>query len=125
MPYADSTPANGWMNTVCMPSSSATRQACCPPAPPKQCRAKPAASWPFCSDTCLIALAMLATAMRRNPSATTRGSWPGTSSANFSATTAASSRESASGPKMAGKCAGWILPTITLASVTVSGPPRR
>ncbi len=29
------------------------------------------------------------------------------------------------GPKIAGKCRGWILPTQTLASVTVSGPPRR
>ncbi len=70
------------MNTVSMPSSSATRQACCPPAPPKHCRAKRAASWPFCSETCLIALAMLATAMRRKPSAAARGSCPARSAAN-------------------------------------------
>ena len=121
------------MNTVVMPNSSATRQACCPPAPPKQASAKPVASWPFCTDTCLIALAMLATAMRRNPSARSRGSraWPvaaatsAARAANFSATTAPSSRSSPPGPKIAGKCAGWILPTCTLASVTVSGPPRR
>ncbi len=125
MPYAESTPAKGWMNTVCMPSSSATRQACCPPAPPKHCRAKRDASCPFSSDTCLMALAMLATAMRRKPSAAARASCPGTRAANFARTASASSGWSAPGPKMAGKCAGWILPTMTLASVTVSGPPLR
>ena len=67
MPYADSTPANGWMNTVSIPSASATRQACCPPAPPKHCNAKRVASWPFCTETCLIAFAMLATAICRIP----------------------------------------------------------
>ena len=30
MPYADSTPASGWMNTRVMPSASATRHACWP-----------------------------------------------------------------------------------------------
>ncbi len=34
IPYADSTPASGWMSTRVMPSASATAQACCPPAPP-------------------------------------------------------------------------------------------
>ena len=29
------------------------------------------------------------------------------------------------GPKIAGKSSGMSLPTMTLASVTVSGPPRR
>ena len=61
------------MKTVSMPSSSATRQACWPPAPPKHCSAKRVASWPFCTETCLMALAMLATAMRRKPSATRAG----------------------------------------------------
>ena len=36
MPYAESTPASGWMNTRVIPSASATVQACWPPAPPKQ-----------------------------------------------------------------------------------------
>ena len=35
IPYADSTPASGWISTLVMPSSSATAQACWPPAPPK------------------------------------------------------------------------------------------
>ena len=34
IPYADSTPASGWMSTRVMPSASATAQACWPPAPP-------------------------------------------------------------------------------------------
>jgi len=38
IPYADSTPANGWIMTRVMPSASATRHACWPPAPPKQFR---------------------------------------------------------------------------------------
>ena len=36
-----------------------------------------------------------------------------------------SSGWSPSGPNTAGKWAGWMRPSITLASVTVSGPPRR
>jgi hypothetical protein len=31
----------------------------------------------------------------------------------------------APGPKIAGKCRGCTLPSMTLASVTVSGPPLR
>ena len=46
-------------------------------------------------------------------------------SVNFARTISASSGWSASGPKIGGKCAGWILPRQTLASVTVSGPPLR
>ena len=38
IPYADSTPASGWMSTRVMPSASATAQACCPPAPPNTFR---------------------------------------------------------------------------------------
>jgi hypothetical protein len=80
-----------------------------------------------------MAFAMLATAIRRKPSATWCGvrAWPvdfaisSASAANFSATTSASSGASPVGPKIAGKCRGWIFPTQTLASVTVSGPPRR
>ncbi len=56
-----------------MPSASATRQACWPPAPPKHCKAKRVASWPLRTETCLIAFAMLATAMRMKPSATCSG----------------------------------------------------
>ena len=47
------------------------------------------------------------------------------SSANFTRTTASSSASSPWGPNTFGKNAGWILPSITLQSVTVSGPPRR
>ena len=36
MPNADSTPDSGWSSTDLMPSASATRQACCPPAPPNE-----------------------------------------------------------------------------------------
>ena len=96
----------------------------------------------FWIETCLMALAMLATATRRKPSATARGScvapearessgppvaasMSAARAANFSATTAASSGASPSGPNRLGKWRGWILPTMTLASVTVSGPPRR
>ena len=38
IPYADSTPASGWMSTRVMPSASATAQACWPPAPPNTFR---------------------------------------------------------------------------------------
>ena len=34
----DSTPASGWISIRSMPSASATRQACWPPAPPKHCK---------------------------------------------------------------------------------------
>ncbi len=76
---------------------------------------------------------MLATAIDRKPSATSRGSLSlpvacaisRARAANFSCTISASSGALPSGPKMAGKCLGWILPTQTLASVTVSGPPLR
>lgn len=47
------------------------------------------------------------------------------SSAKRARTTSASSGWSPSGPKTAGKWAGWMRPSITWASVTVSGPPRR
>ncbi len=46
-------------------------------------------------------------------------------SLNFATTMSRSSASSAPGPNTFGKCAGWILPTITFASVTASGPPRR
>ena len=81
-----------------------------------------------------MALAMLATAMRRKPAATSSGGRTGAcvaratsraSAANFSATTAGSSGWSAFGPNTAGKKSGRSLPSITLQSVTVSGPPRR
>ncbi len=39
MPSAESTPAMGGTRTVRMPSESATRHACWPPAPPKVVRA--------------------------------------------------------------------------------------
>jgi len=45
------------------------------------------------------------------------------SAPNFATTTSRSSASSAAGPNTFGKCAGWILPTITFASVTASGPP--
>jgi hypothetical protein len=38
---------------------------------------------------------------------------------------AASIGSSPPGPNMRGKCSGLILPSTTLQSVTVSGPPRR
>jgi hypothetical protein len=47
------------------------------------------------------------------------------SAANFATTPSRSSGWSAFGPNTRGKCSGWILPSITLQSVTVSGPPRR
>src|SRR5258708_4657312 len=61
-----------------MPSSSATRQACCPPAPPKQASVYSVTSWPRCTEINLIAFAMCATAMRMKPSATASGhcAWP-------------------------------------------------
>jgi hypothetical protein len=36
-----------------------------------------------------------------------------------------SSAWSACGPNTCGKCAGWMRPSSTLASVVASGPPRR
>jgi len=40
-------------------------------------------------------------------------------------TTSRSSASSAPGPNTCGKCAGEMRPSMTLASVTASGPPRR
>ena len=115
-----------------MPSASATRQACWPPAPPKQlrqvagdviaslhrylldgvghvldCDGDEALGAPlyFFLPTCgLVARQIL------------EGVWPPASR---------SSGWSWPGPKMAGKKPGCSLPSITLASVTVSGPSRR
>ena len=47
------------------------------------------------------------------------------SAVNFARTVSASSASSPFGPNTFGKKRGWILPSMTLASVTVSGPPRR
>jgi hypothetical protein len=47
------------------------------------------------------------------------------SASNFVRTTAASRGASPFGPNTLGKSSGSSLPTITLQSVTVSGPPRR
>ena len=61
------------MKTRVMPSASATRQACWPAAPPKQHSVYSVTSWPRCTEICLIALAMLPTAMSTKPSATCSG----------------------------------------------------
>ncbi len=86
-------------------------------------------SWPRCTEIFLTALAMLSTAISRNPAATSSGARPSpissASRAKPARTAAASSGSSPWGPKTEGKCAGWIRPSITLASVTVSGPSRR
>ena len=127
MPNAESTPANGWMKTSVMESESATRQACCPPAPPKQPSTYSDTSKPRWMLIFLMAFAMLSTAIRRKPSAISSGGMPVCceSSANFSRTISSSSRSSAFGPKTAGKCADCSLPSMTLQSVTVIGPPLR
>ena len=44
---------------------------------------------------------------------------------NFSRTIAASTGSLPLAPNTAGKYSGWIRPSMMLASVTVSGPPRR
>ena len=46
-------------------------------------------------------------------------------SSNFATTASRSSGSSRPGPKILGKKSGRSLPTMTLASVTASGPPRR
>ena len=79
------------------------------------------------------ALAIAPTATSMNPSATVSGesrrplarSMSSASAANFPRTTSPSRASSPRGPNTFGKNAGWILPSITFASVTVSGPPRR
>ena len=94
-------------------------------------------SCPLWTEIRFTAVAMLATATRRNPSATRSGvsSAAGTVpvSAEIRAASPAkslrgvstSSGWSPSGPKVGGKCSGRIRPSTTLASVTVSGPPPR
>ena len=76
-----------------------------------------------------MALAMFSTAMRMKPSAISSGGRESPACAASAAKpcrTASTSRGwSRPGPKIFGKKAGFSLPTITLASVTVSGPPRR
>ncbi|CFU02243.1 Uncharacterised protein [Bordetella pertussis] len=116
-----------------MPSASATRQACWPPAPPKVVSAYSVTSWPRCTEMRLIASAMLPTAISRKPSAScsaliSRPVAVRTSSAmaaKRARTAATSSGWSASGPNTLGKKSGWILPSRTLQSVTANGPPRR
>ena len=76
---------------------------------------------------------MFSTAIIRKPSATSTGlrlspvsrSISSASAANFSRTTSSSSGSPALGPNTLGKKLARILPTITLASVTQSGPPLR
>ena len=80
-----------------------------------------------------MALAMLSTAIMRKPSATCSGErasplasvMSAASSAKRRRTTAQSRGLSAPGPKTRGKKSGWILPSMTLQSVTASGPSRR
>jgi len=75
----------------------------------------------------LIALAICCTAMAMKPSATSSALRPvrRATSSNLPVTASTLSDSSACGPNTRGKYFGWILPTITLASVTASGPPRR
>ena len=76
-----------------------------------------------------MAFAMFSTAMRMKPSAISSPVRPSpislASAANFALTPSASSRSAPLSPKIAGKCRGISLPTMTLASVTASGPPLR
>ena len=76
-----------------------------------------------------MALAMFSTAMVTKPSATASGVRPSpisaASAANFSRTIVGVERLVLAGPKIAGKKSGCSLPSMTLASVTASGPPRR
>ena len=78
-----------------------------------------------------MAFAMLATAIARKPAATSSGersAVPPTSAASAAKrvrTTDASSGWSPDGPNTCGKWLGWMRPSMTLASVRVSGPPRR
>ena len=77
-----------------------------------------------------MAFAMFSTAISRKPVGDLLGAHrqspiSAASAANFSRTICGSSGWSWLGPKIAGKYSGWSLPTMTLASVTVSGPPRR
>ena len=117
-----------------MPSESATAQACWPPAPPNVVSAYRVTSWPFWTEIRFTALAMLATAICRYPSATCSGvrSSPvrsrisrGEVGEAVAGRAASSSGWSPSGPNTRGKWAGWMRPSMTLASVTVSGPPPR
>ena len=68
-------------------------------------------------------------ALRHLAAVCAAGRWPARSHRRVRRTSPPRHRHRAaaspSGPKIAGKCFGWILPTQTLASVTVSGPPRR
>ncbi|CKQ02909.1 Uncharacterised protein [Mycobacterium tuberculosis] len=76
---------------------------------------------------------MFATAIRRYPSATCSGDRSSPVRAAMSAarsvkprrTVPASSGWSPEGPNTDGKWVGWMRPSITLASVTHSGPPPR
>ncbi len=80
---------------------------------------------PLATEMRLIAFAMFSTAMRMKPSATSSGARPvfAASSANAARTRPSSSGASPAGPKIFGKYSPFSLPTMTFASVTVSGPP--
>jgi hypothetical protein len=76
-----------------------------------------------------MAFAMFSTAMRMKPSATASGVRPSpiraASSSNAARTAASSIGSFRPGPNTAGKNCPVSFPVITLASVIVSGPPRR
>ena len=121
------------MSTLVMPRASATAQACWPPAPPKVESTYRVMSYPRCTETFLIALAMFCTAISRNPAATCSGPrWPPVacsisrlSDANSDLVISVSGGWSPISPNTRGKCPAWMRPSSRLASVTVSGPPRR
>ena len=75
-----------------------------------------------------MASAIASTAISRKPAATSSGLRPSLISllswVNFSLTISASRGRFASLPKIFGKNSGLNLPSITLQSVTVRGPPR-
>jgi hypothetical protein len=76
----------------------------------------------------LIALAMLSTAILTKPSAAASALIPADARRSRRKARARASRVErlvAAGPKTRGKWSGRILPSTTLQSVTVSGPPRR
>ena len=114
-----------------MPSASATRQACCPAAPPKQQSVVPRRSCPRCVEMRLIARAIVSQATRMKSSASCSGGGGSTPEARMVAATAASAPRAAAlsirspppVPNTGAKNHGWSLPTTRLQSVIASGPP--
>ena len=121
-PQVESTPGRGGITTVGMSSSSASRQACSGPAPPKATSAKRRGSCPRPTDTVRMARAIALSMISTMPAAAS--STPSASGRPMRAATAARAAAASSGSSPPSSAAG-MRPSTRCASVTVGSLPPR